>query len=705
MLVDGGGVGRVVEGVPLVPLVGERPRWAWLPAAPRLSGAPLQVLREPPDHPDSGGILTLSVDVGWPDEVLAAVRRVLTEETGDPDALAGPVVARDVTAEVSVVTRVATEAPRFLTPLAEVRPDLAAPHRASLLARLDRLGLEIVEASLGAAGSPILVRYLLGFDALVAGRRLIATVDWGRVYDHVSEHSRVGMLLVVGEVRSLVERLVESRAVQITAVEGETSAGDGSGGGLQDALAWVEEIIVERCCTPMLELSRQPATASLGSAGELFGIGADAAVRDLRQVERTTVRYDLSRARVVRRVQPSQALLVDLVTDPAAVFVDPTLSDPAFFRRMTVRIGAVQALSTYGIAEILGTWRWGSTSVSFRLGPDATEAVVSAWQDASPDGRWSVEMDVRFGPDAPVAAGALIHLPVTEGRDRFLRLELERLLGLRHVEVRLPLAIGDVVVARAELWRTRGEVRESLATITLQPKEQPVGAVWIHDVVPQDRITVVPTWMLSTGAVWTGEPIDAESAIVALPPAEDAWNVQVISEHDWVDLDKVVVAVAALPDGAPTVLHYTGPDQSHAVRLTAREPGARRCRYTVTRTWTDGRVEEDPPVETDLTVLLVGRIAGSVLQVEFRPVGPELPQAGLRAIEVDAVYVDVANQYRVEDRTVIQAVAQRWTWTVELRDPSFRRYSYRCTWHRLDGRSEVGPWIETGDRLIPLVIH
>ena len=256
MLVDGGGQARVVEGVPLVPLVGERPRWAWLPGPPQLSGAPVQVWREPPDHADSGGILTLSVELAWPAATLAAVREVLARETGDPDALVGPVVARDVQAEISVVTRVDDASPRFLKPLAEVRPDLAAPHRATLLARLDRLGLELVEASLGAAGSPILVRYLVGFDVVEAGRRLIATVDWGRVYDHVSEHSRVGMLLVVGEVRSLVEQLIESRAVTITAIEGE------DGGSLDDALAWVEEVIVEKCCTPMLAERRGSMTGN-----------------------------------------------------------------------------------------------------------------------------------------------------------------------------------------------------------------------------------------------------------------------------------------------------------------------------------------------------------------------------------------------------------------------------------------------------------
>jgi hypothetical protein len=103
-------------------------------------------------------------------------------------------------------------------------------------------------------------------------------------------------------------------------------------------------------------------------------------------------------------------------------------------------------------------------------------------------------------------------------------------------------------------------------------------------------------------------------------------------------------------------------------------------------------------------VVLVGRTSANKLVVDVSALGPELPEAGVRLIEVDLSYIDAPNQVRDIQKAVIGARADRFHWEVDLRDSNLRQYQYRVTVHRTSGDSQIGPWTTTSERLLAIPI-
>ncbi len=149
---------------------------------------------------------------------------------------------------------------------------------------------------------------------------MVARVDWGRAYEQLSSHARRGYLVLVDDLFKLSERLVEDKVIAIDVVQG-LAAEDGVApveDATATALEWIQRMLIERFCEPVLALDREPARASLGALGELAGVGAAFEVRALAQVERSVATVDLQRPAVVVRTLTVQAHLGDLLGGAAA---------------------------------------------------------------------------------------------------------------------------------------------------------------------------------------------------------------------------------------------------------------------------------------------------------------------------------------------------------------------------------------------------
>jgi hypothetical protein len=196
-----------------------------------------------------------------------------------------------------------------------------------------------------------------------------------------------------------------------------------------------------------------------------------------------------------------------------------------------------------------------------------------------------------------------------------------------------------------------------------------------------------------------------DTRVYRLPAAfPGVLTVHFFSEDEWQDLDRVVVTVQKAPDQPSGTFTFTKGGTALDVNLEMPDPSDRHFRYRATRTWTDGRVEEEDWVQTDVPVVLVGRTSANKLVVDVSALGPELPEAGVRLIEVDLSYIDAPNQVRDIQKAVIGARADRFHWEVDLRDSNLRQYQYRVTVHRTSGDSQIGPWTTTSERLLAIPI-
>jgi len=685
-----------------------------LPPPPRVfvrDGEPqVELLRFIKDGQATGGNLRLTACLEHPAAKLEEVRQALVDECKDDRVALHPVPVVDATAELDFIGRETTET-GSLGPL--VRRDygrtaamLDPPHQASFSVSLSAEGVQLMEAALRSGGAPIGVVYRVRIEGLWPAERVIARVDWGRVYDHLSMAQKEGCLFAVADLQSVTERLVEDRSIVIQTVCGVVPDGPASQDDLAPALAWVQRELVERFCEPVMPLNREPAHASLGTLGEIFGVGSSFAFKQLTQIERAVAEVDFQRSLVVSRTLVLESHLADLLAGvaPEGHIADAGLDHP-FFRRMSLHVQTMQPLEDLFLKEVLLQFQYGSASDSIRLTPQEREGSVDTWADAAPDRTWSLRPDVTFDDNAPVDAGQQFHLPAFTGQSRELALDLRRLLGMVRCEVR---AAPDprVLMSQVRLVHWRGEEQRAERDFALTP-QAPQSVAWFRDFQPGDRLEASSDRLLADGRIVTNPPSPVETEILRLPPAfPGVLTVQLLSDDDWTGLERVVVALQKAPELPTGSFTFDKPSQSVAVNLDMPDPLDRKFRYRATRTWSSGQVEEDDWAETDVAVVVVGRVAANVLVVDVTPVGAELPEAGIRLIEVELSYIDAENLVRQQHTAVIASRSDTFHWQAPIHDPRRRNYEYRITVYRTaGGPPEVGPWITSKDRLliVPIV--
>jgi hypothetical protein len=200
-------------------------------------------------------------------------------------------------------------------------------------------------------------------------------------------------------------------------------------------------------------------------------------------------------------------------------------------------------------------------------------------------------------------------------------------------------------------------------------------------------------------------PFVVDTRIVRLPPPfPGAMTVQMFSDDDWSEIDRVIVTIhknPALPAGTFT---FDKPAMAIAVDLDLPDPTDRNYRYKLVRMLTNGSSEEDDWITTDESTLLVGRVAADMLVVDVTPIGPELPAAGISLIEVQLQYVDAINQVLDNPTAIIRALADHYHWMVALKNPKLRNYEYRVTVHRTSGATQTGPWTTSTDRILAIPV-
>jgi hypothetical protein len=380
-------------------------------------------------------------------------------------------------------------------------------------------------------------------------------------------------------------------------------------------------------------------------------------------------------------------------------------ADPAhpFFERMTLQVRTARPLADAHASEVVLQFGYGTTSSAERLTPAAPIARFDTWANAAADRTWTLQPELTFAGDAPFDPGQRALLPPLRGQGRELTLDLDRLLGLRRIEVRVT-ADPAVLISTATLTRLRPGEAALEREIQLAAGSPP-QTVWFRDARPGDRIEVAAKYLLTDGRQVSVPVQVVETNVVRLPPPfPGTMTVQLIADDDWTGLDRVVVAVQKTAAASADTYMFTTAGAIQDVSLEMPDPADRRFRYRVTRLFTSGREESDDWIETDVPFVLAGRIAANKLVVDVSSVGPELPMAGVALIEVELSYIDAANQVRDIKTAVLRALVDTFHWDVSIKDPGRRHYEYRVTVHRTNGTKTVGAWTRGTSRLLVIPV-
>jgi hypothetical protein len=625
-----------------------------------------------------------------------------------------PVPVKQAVADLQFVGKETTEAggqtPLLRRAYGRSSAMQVSPHTARFSIWLTPEGVTLMESALRAGAAPMGLAYLMQVEGLWPAQRIVARVDWGRVYDHFSVHQKEGYLFAASDIQKITEDLIETKAVSIQVVQGLAGPPGSGDDGTQAALAWIQREMVERFCEPVLPLDRQPAHASLGTMGEMFGVGSSFAAKQLKQVERAVEEIDFQQQRVLTRTITSAAHAFDLLAgaDPVQCIADGSLTHP-FFQRMTLNVRSAQPLPSLHLKEAVVQVTYGTEQAALRLTPEVAQAHFECWADASPDRTWSILPQITFADDSPLEPGKQFLLAQLQGGERELTLDLKSMAGIASYTVAAPV---DPRIALSELHvthsRSEGTVGQSDLAMASQPPSAPPQrqTVWFRDMQLGDSVTANLRYMLTDGRIVAVPAFRVDTEVFRLPAAfPGVLTVQIISDDDWTNLDQVIVAIQKQADSQAGTFVFAKPSQVIAVNLDMPDPSNRKFRYRMTRIFTSGVQEADDWVETDIAVVIAGSISANRLVVDVTAVGPELPQAGIKLIQVELSYVDAEHQVRDEKTVAIGAKADHPRWEVAIQDPQKRSYEYRTTIFKLNGSPpQVGHWTTSTDRTLAIPV-
>lgn len=682
-----------------------------LPPAPSLAlaeGIPdLTLLRFVDDNNQvTSGNLQFSTELPVDDEKIATATALLKEELNLEEIFLQPVAVQHATAELMFLGREPTAeggvSGMIRRGIGRVDAQMNAPHRAFFSIDLDPDGVKLIESALRTGAAPVGIVYRLEIEGLWPAQRVIATINWTQVYAHFSEHYKDGAFITSNDIKRISEELQESKVIRIQAIEGLEQSEESSFS-TENALAWIQRELIERFCEPVMPLSRAPAKASLGTVGEILDVGSDYTFKAHRQIEHATATVDFQIRTVLKRTLTAQSHLLHLLENRNLDdHIGNAVSTHPFFERIKLHITTVQPLEELFIEEVILNISYGTTNESLQLTKDSPEVIFDTWRDVSPDGSWTVVADVRFADQTPFDSTEEITLPSINGHGRALILDMATLLRLHKINIFTPTD-NRIMLSMIQLQHSReGDLLHE------QAFQVPTGtastAVWLQDYRRGDRVTLQSQYLTSLG-ILKKQNIPVDSQIVRLAsPFMDKLTIQVLSDSDWSNLNKVVVGLRK-EDGIKTgSIIFDKPDDFRAVSLEMPDPTNRKYRYKVERHFKDGRVETDDWHTTEMTALVVGEVSANILIVDIMPLGIEPPQAGINIIQVELQYLDVPNQVRHQKTHVIRSLANTFRWKVVIKNPELREYEYRLTTQKLNGETVVGRWIKQSDKILPIVI-
>jgi hypothetical protein len=707
---------RTVAGVDLAG-DDEDPFAFWLlPPAPRIAtteGVPqVTLLRFIEGGRVTGGLFEISVELAYPGEALEAARAQLTADLKDEK---NRVTLREVAlvgaeAELSFVGR-ETHPDGSLSAVVRrsygtTTPKLLPPYDASFSVNLTAEGTQLIEAALRSGGAPVGVAYRLQLEALRPAQKIVAHVDWGRVYEQFSSESKEGSLFTLDDVRRMTEHLVEERDIVVQVVQALIPDGSQPQPDTGRTLDWIEREIVDKVCEPVMPLDRQPARASLGTAGEMFGVGSAYGFKNVTQIEHATADIDFEQRAVVVRTLAQQTHLADLLgSAPVDGHISDAEPDSPFFQRVSVRVGTARPLAATFTREVIAQFTYGTATSAIRLDASAAEGSASTWADHSASRTWTLPLDVTLADDAPVDPGLAVHSTGPSGQGRAVTLDLEAILGLWSVQV---AAASDdrVLLTRAELQQIRGADPIGTPRELTLAAGQPAQVAWFRDFRPGDTVRCTTHHLLKDGRAVDCAPAAVETRLYRLPPPfPGTMTIQIISDEDFTDLERVVVSVQKRTDLPAGTFVFDKPSQTAVVSLDMPDPADRTYRFRVERTLSSG-TEADDWQTTDGSVLFVGRVAANKLVVDVKTLGDlELPEAGINTIEVLLQYLDPENQVRDIQTAVLHARIDTYHWEAALKDPTRRAYQYQVTVYRSSGKKQAGPFSTSTDSVlyVPIV--
>jgi hypothetical protein len=711
-------------GVTLFPDHADPARFHYVPDGPRVSyrsdGTPeLSLLKYQLDpalrQAVGGGLLSLTVDLGVSDDVLAQLRRKVAQQFSlDQPAQLSPVIVEDGSCDIIVIDK-PSDTGLVERVLGGGTPSLYGDEACTFMVVLDTNGASLVETALESGGLPVGVVYRLGVLGLRPALHARITARWQDIYDYYDNRLHGGKLLLAVDVGATIEDLIHSEA--ITIVVDQLVPPDQQDPTYQQALDQVERYVLEQFFKPTLGQQPPPADSSTGALATIGNAIKDFAgffsltysFVQLKRDELKTMTYDLAVAQAEKLTLAPQGTLSLLLSPDGGAPLDArklVVTVPASASdEMDFDVAAAVDLSAEDIDHVEVLMAYGAKSADLLLDQATPRSHTTFFRDDALGSSVKYHYEVDFGPGAGLS-GPIRSADVTTD-SRVIRInprELYQRIAVTAVAQGVPFDRYPLVIVDVEAPNVAGG---ALTTETLQLDSShgeagfvvraPLGAT-----LPlQRRIRYVDTKGVETVVDWA--PVDA--GILVVPDPQPAiLDVQILgSARFGTVVSRLVVELR--PKGHPEqvtteILTQAQPSATWSFALADRADPSYEYRVTIQTLL--GEVRQGPWLAGDGATLVVGEGIARLRQVTLMFVGRTVKDLALLGIKVRFTYDDDASNLHAEDEFMVQDASKPIAWSYPIADSAKQAYTYQLSLVHDNGQIETRDPV-TGTDLLVLV--
>lgn len=744
---------HVVEGVSLFPDHGDPQQFYYLPLAPRLSAVEddgrlvprIQLVRYR-GTAGSGGFLNFDVDLGIDRDVLDDVTAKVASIAGVKGGVRlAPVPLVDGSVKLLLFGKDSTATPpdakaatvpapgpEFVLKMAHhAKPALYGDNQATFSVHLDQYGVTVMEKALAGETSPIGIVYSLDYLGLRPAYAVRVQAHWDRVQKHLEEKFKTDAIVLSSEVDTVVDELVESRAITI---EADTFIPEGEDAALlgrrDQAMNEVREMVTSTFFTPSIEPVKEQrdgwdkfadTVTRLSQAGRGGGLIPSFSYSkvDLTRIDRKSLDVNMSERTTVKRSVYPQGHLAGLArsflaqgVDPSRFVIDADLDDPYFRRRKVTAISRANFVED-SIASIDVQLDYGGDSKSVLLETSDGRATAE-WASIVKGGRMQTTVDARYkvsfqnvdGTERPVSLKSpprpvetdhfevnprelytIVPIPITALSfpwDRYPTVEVDA----RYADETNGIDIEDHFLLDAR------SPEKTWKIFVLDPSKREVSYRVTYRAA--DLRDVAGPWETTTREfIPLRDPFPNKRTVDVVVPGAVFGEI----ERVFVDLSYEDEANGIFEERS---LHFDqGTPGSQSFVVDLRDPTRRRVGYSISLLFRDGRTREIPlSFTTDRRIVVHPDMKGHRIAT-FRLVG-DARSSSLREVRVESRYVDESGGLSFAGSLALRPEQPEQVFEFDYADPSKAGFEYRLTYLYDNGLTKTTDWIEVDAEDVPV---
>lgn len=752
----------LINGVSLMP-DHQDPNWFYyLPLMPRLSGlndpatgqiVPQIQLLKFRGSAGNGGFLNFDCNIGVDGSVLDDVAEELKQSLHlRQKPTLGPLPLVDGTVRLLLLGASTPDAPppgtkpsssgsssgsaaaasaapaglKFVTRIDQsAHPALYGDNQATFSVSLDAAGVTVLEQALQGEMAPMGIVYSLDYLALRPAYNVHLHIDWDRVQKSLDEQFGADFLFVSTQIDTAVDKLVESRAIQMDVdtfvPEGEdtTSIISSRDRAVQEVRDMITNAFFQSSIDPTKQqpdgvdkatkfvesASRMAATGGLGgtfSYKKTDYTRIDKKILDVNMRERTTVK---------RTIYPQGHLtgLFQVLRDQhldLSRFVVPVNLDDPWFQRRSVSVISRANFDEDSVTSLNVQLRYGNDGKSVLLEPTHLTDKVD-WASNISSG--AVQRDVNYqytvsfknvdGTQRPPS----IDSPQQVTQADNLEIDPRRLYAIVHVPI---TAIGfpwqkyPFVEVQVRYNDDANGLHEQQTFLLSSEKGSQDWKIFILN----PHLTDFEYKLIHRGA--DGHDLEKpwvqadQQQIIIRDPFPSKRNVDVVAAVPWDKVQNVFVDLfyddqsnGISQQGSVSFSQKEPAPKSFSVEL--RDPNQRRVAFEVTILFADGKMVQVPRSYTLEPRIFVRSDMHGHKIVSIRPQPADFGDLKIKQVIVNTKYEDLGNGLSFTNQSTFTKSGDSASFEFDYIDPNQAKYSYQSTVQFTNGMSRDTDWQST----------